>query len=225
MKKLSFVIISAASLLLASCGAVGLNQSGVASTQQAATQTAADAGASVLGNILSAASNGQTIGNVLQSVLGLDKITKQNIIGTWTYSQPGCAFTSQQLLAQAGGEAVATSIKQKMQSTYQKVGINSNSTTITFNQDGTFSSKIAGKSFSGTYTFDEANYKITLQGLLLNVNCYAKKNSDGIALLFEASKLLTLMQTMATLSGNSTAKTIGELSKNYDGLRVGFDFK
>ena len=165
------------------------------------------------------------MGNVLQSVLGLDKVTKENLIGTWTYYQPGCAFTSQNLLAQAGGEAVASTIRQKLSGYYGTVGIKSSNTKITFNQDGTFAATIAGKSWQGNYTFDASTYKITLSGLLLNVNCYAKRNSTGIGILFEGKKLLTLMQTMATLSGNQTAQTIGDLSKNYDGLRIGFDMK
>jgi hypothetical protein len=218
MKKISLIVATALCMMLGSCGM---------GTPGATTQSSnsAAAGGGMLGSVISAVTNGQVVGNVLQSVLGLDKLTKADLVGSWNYSQPGCAFTSKELLAQAGGEAVAQSIKDKMAGTFQTVGISSANTKITFNQDGTFSSTIAGKSFSGKYSFDESTYKVTLQGLLLNINCYAKKNSNGVALLFEASKLLTILQTMATLSGNSTAQTIGDLSKNYDGLRLGFDFK
>lgn len=208
------ITMAAAAILMSSCG-MGV-QGNTANSSNAAQ-------GSVLGSILSASTDGQTIGNVLQSVLGLDKVTKANLIGTWKYSQPGCAFTSQNLLAQAGGEAVATSIKQKMSGYYSTVGIKSSNTQVTFNENGTFTAKIAGKSWQGNWTFDEANYKITMQGILLNVNCYAKMNSNGIGLLFEGKKLLTLLQTMTALSGNQTVQTIGDLSKNYDGVRVGFD--
>ena len=208
------ITMAAAAILMSSCG-MGA-QGNTANSSNAAQ-------GSVLGSILSASTDGQTIGNVLQSVLGLDKVTKANLIGTWKYSQPGCAFTSQNLLAQAGGEAVATSIKQKMTGYYSTVGIKSSNTQVTFNENGTFTAKIAGKSWQGNWTFDEANYKITMQGILLNVNCYAKMNSNGIGLLFEGKKLLTLLQTMTALSGNQTVQTIGDLSKNYDGVRVGFD--
>lgn len=208
------ITMAAAAILMSSCG-MGA-QGNTANSSNAAQ-------GSVLGSILSASTDGQTIGNVLQSVLGLDKVTKANLIGTWKYSQPGCAFTSQNLLAQAGGEAVATSIKQKMSGYYSTVGIKSSNTQVTFNENGTFTAKIAGKSWQGNWTFDEANYKITMQGILLNVNCYAKMNSNGIGLLFEGKKLLTLLQTMTALSGNQTVQTIGDLSKNYDGVRVGFD--
>ena len=64
-----------------------------------------------------------------------------------------------------------------------------------------------------------------MSGLLLNVNCYAKQNVNGIGLLFEGKKLLTLIQTMSALSGNNntTIKTIGDVASSYNGLRVGFD--
>ncbi|MBP3767483.1 MAG: DUF4923 family protein [Prevotella sp.] len=46
-----------------------------------------------------------------------------------------------------------------------------------------------------------------------------------MALLFESKKLLTVLQTMAALSNDDTYKKFGELSKNYDGIRIGFDMK
>lgn len=166
------------------------------------------------------------LGNILSSVLGgTSKPTQQQLIGSWAYSQPGCAFTSEKLLAQAGGEVVASQIKSKLAPTYQNIGVNSSNTNVTFNQDGTFSAKFAGTGISGNYTFDESTSKVTMQGMLLTINCYAKRNVDGIALLFESSKLLTLLQTISALSGNSTLQTVGEISKSYDGLRLGFDFQ
>ena len=50
-------------------------------------------------------------------------------------------------------------------------------------------------------------------------------NSDGMAILFESSKLLTMLQTLSAMSGNTQLQTIGEIAKSYDGLRVGFDMK
>lgn len=207
MKKV-MMMMAAAMLLLSSCG----TNFGMGNTSTGTTST-------------TTATTGAAVGNVLQSVLGLDKMTQQSLIGTWTYSQPGCAFSSEQLLAKAGGELVAAQIKTKAQPAFQSVGINSNNTQVTFNQDGTFSAKVAGKSWSGKYTYDESTSKVQMSGLLLNVNCYAKRTSTGIALLFEASKLLQLIQTMSALQGNSQASTIGEIAKSYDGLRLGFDMK
>ena len=61
--------------------------------------------------------------------------------------------------------------------------------------------------------------------MLLSVNCYTKRELNGISILFEAKKLLTILQTMAALSGRTDLQTIGDLSKQYDGVRVGFDMK
>ena len=178
-----------------------------------------------MSQVLSAMTNGTGVVNAISSVIGLDKVKAQDLIATWSYSAPGCAFTSENLLAKAGGEVAAVQIEEKLLPYYKQVGITSGNTFITFNEDGTFTSKIAGTPFSGKYTFDEASQKITLKGLLLSVNCYAKKEINGISILFEAKKLLTVLQTMSAMSGNKDLQTIGDLSKNYDGVRVGFDMK
>ena len=177
-----------------------------------------------MNQVLSAIQNGSVI-NAITSVIGLDKVSAQNLIGTWTYNGPGCAFTSENLLAKAGGEVAAAQIEEKVKPYYQQVGISASNTQITFNQDGTFSSKIAGTNFSGTYTFNEASQQIKLKGLLLSITCYTKREINGISILFEAKKLLTVLQTMSALSGNANLQTIGDLSKQYDGVRVGFDMK
>jgi hypothetical protein len=178
-----------------------------------------------MSQVLGAMTNGTGVVNAISSVIGLDKVKAQNLIATWKYSGPGCAFTSENLLAKAGGEVAAAQIEEKLLPYYQQVNISASNTYITFNQDGTFSSKIAGTPFSGTYTFDEASQQINLRGLLLSINCYAKKEISGISILFEAKKLLTVLQTMAALSGNTNIQAIGDLSKNYEGVRVGFDMK
>lgn len=209
MKKNVLISAAFAAMVLTSCGTTPL--SALAAQNTNATTASNVAGSAVSG--------------LLQSVIGKVKLTQNDLIGTWHYSQPGCAFTSENLLAQAGGEMVASEIRTKLLPAYQKVGLKGANTQVTFKQDGTFTAKIAGKSWAGTYTFDDATSKITLTGLLLNVNCYAKRNTDGISLLFEAKKLLTLIQTMSALSSNQTVQAMGELSSNYDGLRVGFDMK
>lgn len=176
-----------------------------------------------MSQVLSAMTNGTGVVNAITSVIGLDKVSAQTLIGTWQYRNPGCAFTSENLLAKAGGEVAAVQIEEKLLPYYQQVGISANNTMITFNQDGTFSSRICGTPFSGRYTFDEATQKITLKGLLLTVNCYTKREMNGISILFEGKKLLSLLQTLATLSGNQNLETVSEISKKYEGVRVGFD--
>ena len=222
-KTIFFCSLAMSAMMLTGCGTQNSTLS------QIGTQVLSDVllGTSTTGTTgtTTQASSG-ALGNILQSVLtGTTRPTKQQLIGSWSYSQPGCAFTSEKLLTQAGGEVVAAEIKAKLAPTFQSIGIKSSNTSVIFNQDGTFSAKFAGTGMNGNYTYDEATGKVTLQGMLLTINCYAKRNSDGIALLFESSKLLTLLQTISALSGNGTLQTVGEISKNYDGVRLGFDFK
>jgi len=213
MKK-TFALVAAATLMLAACG------TGAGTASNNSNQAG---NGSVLGGVLAAVANGNAVGNILQSFIGSTTVKAQDLVGTWNYSTPGCAFSTENMLAKAGGEVAAAEIKQKLASPFSTVGIKKGNTSITFNSNNTFTATVAGKQMGGNYTFDEATQKITLQMLLLNVNCYAKKNSDGIGILFESSKLLTLLQTAATLSGNSTLNTLSDLSKHYDGVRMGFD--
>lgn len=180
-------------------------------------------GCANMNQVLTAMSNTQGINNAIQSVIGLDKVSAPMLPGTWQYRGPGCAFTSENLLAKAGGEMAAVQIEDKLLPYYQKVGIASGNTAITFSNDGSFSAKVAGKSFSGTYAFDEAKQQIKLQTLLFSINCYTKRESNGMSVLFEAKKLLTLLQTMSAMSGSKDLQTLGDFSKNYDGARIGFD--
>ena len=197
-----------AAMMMAGCGTTGLLGT-----------TGTGSNGSIITN------SDDALGNILASVLGgTTKLTQKQLVGSWKYYQPGCAFTSDKLLAQAGGEVVASEIKAKLLPTYQTLGVKSSNTSVVFKDDNTFTATFAGKSFSGNYSFDEATSQVTMKGLLLTLNCYVKRNSNGIALLFESSKLLTLLQTISALSGNNTLQTVGELSKNYDGLRLGFDF-
>ena len=197
MKKIKIGLWALASLVMVSCGNMG--------------------------QVMSAMTNGTGIANAVKSVIGLDKVKAQQLIGDWKYKGPGCAFTSENLLAKAGGEMAAVQIEEKVKPYYQQVGLSAENTFISFKEDGTFSSQIAGTPFNGQYTFDEATQKITLKSLFFSVNCYAKKEVGGISILFEANKLLTLLQTMAAFSGNKDLQTISDLSKKYDGVRIGFD--
>ena len=199
-------------MLVVSCGVGG-------TTGGNQSQTGA-----IFGAVLTDVLQGGTISNVITSVIGAQTVTRANLIGSWRYTSPGCAFTSENLLAKAGGEVAAAQIRTKVQPYYQQIGISSQNTFITFNEDGTFSAQFRGTPMSGKWTFDEKSYKVNLQGLLLSINCYAKRNANGIGLLFESKKLLTMLQTMAAMSGNQNIQAVGEISESYDGVRIGFDF-
>ena len=201
-----------------------------AATSTSATSNAGSAVAGILGAVLGGNSNSSSsagssiINGILNNVIGSGTFSKQELCAhTWKYSKPGCAFTSENLLAKAGGEIAANKVEEKLSEYYSKFGFSGSNTYFTFNTDGTFTSKIDGKSWQGNYTFDEKTHAIQLKGLLLSMSGYATKTTNGISLLFDQKKLLNLIKTMGALKGSSTLSAIGTIANNYDGMRVGFE--
>lgn len=194
-------------------------------TSNAGSSVAGILGAVLGGNSNSSSSAGSSIINgILNNVIGSGTFSKQDLCAhTWKYSKPGCAFTSENLLAKAGGEIAANKVEEKLGEYYSKFGLSGSNTYFTFKTDGTFAAKIDGKSWQGNYTFDEKTHAILMKGLLLSMSGYATKTTNGISLLFDQTKLLNLIKTMGALKGSSTLSAIGTIANNYDGMRVGFE--
>lgn len=189
--------------------------------------------ANVLGGLLGAAtgntsgstsSAGSIIGGLLNNVIGSGTFSKEDLCAhTWKYSKPGCAFTSENLLAKAGGEIAASKVEEKLSTYYNKFGFSSSNTQFAFTTDGNFSAQIDGKPWQGTYTFDEKTHAIHLKGLLLSASGYATKTTNGISLLFDQKKLLNLIKMLSAFKGSSTLSAVGTIANSYDGMRVGFE--
>ena len=217
MKKKSIIIIALSALILGGCMMPTSNTNTGGNGNNGTTL------GDVLGGILGPGSS--TIGGITELIIGKIKLKQEDLIGSWKYAAPGCAFTSENLLAEAGGAAIASQIKNTLSGYYNNLGVNANNTTFTFTKEGTFSAQILGIPWSGTYTYNPSNGSVALKGLLLSSTAFVTRTSSGISLTFESKKLLSLLQTLAKLSGNSTISTIGDLSSNYKGLRIGFDMK
>ena len=201
-----------------------------AATSSSTTSNAGSTVAGILGAVLGGNSNSSSsagssiINGILNNVIGSGTFSKQDLCAhTWKYSKPGCAFTSENLLAKAGGEIAANKVEEKLGEYYSKFGFSGSNTYFTFKTDGTFAAKIDGKSWQGNYTFDEKTHAIQMKGLLLSMSGYATKTTNGISLLFDQTKLLNLIKTMGALKGSSTLSAIGTIANNYDGMRVGFE--
>ena len=204
-----------------------------ATTTSTANSNTSSTIANVLGGLLGAAtgntsgstsSAGSIISGLLNNVIGSGTFSKEDLCAhTWKYSKPGCAFTSENLLAKAGGEIAASKVEEKLSTYYNKFGFNSSNTQFTFTTDGNFSAQIDGKPWQGSYTFDEKTHAIQLKGLLLSASGYATKTTNGISLLFDQKKLLNLIKMLSAFKGSSTLSAVGTIANSYDGMRVGFE--
>lgn len=214
--------------------------SAAASAPTTSTSTTTNSGysagsvvAGVLGGLLgggtttgSSSTGSSIINGILNNVIGSATFSQADLCAhTWKYSKPGCAFTSENLLAKAGGEIAASKIEEDLSKYYSKFGFSKSNTYFTFKTDGTFAAKIDGKSWNGTYTFDEKTHAIQLKGLLLSASGFATRTANGISLLFEQKKLLTLVKTLSklNLTGSTTMSAVSSIVDNYDGVRVGFE--
>lgn len=190
------------------------------------TSTSVDAttGATTSATAATTTSIGSIISGLLNNVIGSGTFSKADLCAhTWKYSKPGCAFTSENLLAKAGGEIAASKVEEKLSTYYNKFGFSSSNTQFAFTTDGNFSAQIDGKPWQGTYTFDEKTHAIHLKGLLLSASGYATKTTNGISLLFDQKKLLNLIKMLSTFKGSSTLSAVGSIANSYDGMRVGFE--
>ena len=210
MKKMMMAVVAA--LMLQGCG---MTNPGVNGGSQMGGTTTNNSGSSIGSNAL---------GGLLDLVVGSVKLSQTDIIGTWSYVEPACAFTSENLLAKAGGSVAAKTVNEKLLPVYKSLHISSGNTQLTFRENGQFTGKIGGFPMSGTYTFDAANGLVKMKSLT-TFTAHLTRSTHGMNFTFESKKILTLLQTVSALSGNTSLSTIGDISKQFSGVRLGFAMK
>ena len=176
---------------------------------------------SVLGGVVNKVE--ETVSKVNESV---------SIVGTWKYTAPDCKFQSDDLLSKAGGEVAAKKVEEQMSNYLSKLGFNEN-TVYVFNADSTYTSTVAGRTVSGTYSYNKDTNEMTLKtkiGLKMTTQVSTSLlNGGSMSLLFKADKIMSLAQTVtgavAGKSSNATITTLNTVLSQYDGLLLGFEMK
>lgn len=163
---------------------------------------------------------------VAKEVVGDKTTTASSIIGTWNYIAPECQFESESLLSKAGGEVAAKKVEDQMQTVYDKIGLSG--CQFTFNEDGTYSYLLKGRTVSGNYTFDDAEKTISMSVKLgIKLTAHVVTAGNNMSLVFNTDKLMSALQTItgAVSKVNDTAATVNSLLSNYDGMRIGFEME
>lgn len=176
-----------------------------------------------LGNL--AKGIGQVLGNDLSSVIsGKNNVTKETLAGTWTYAEPAVSFESSNLLKQAGGEIVASTIEKKLATQFSKVGITPGKFMITFGEDGTFSTvKNGNTTTSGTYSINGSKITFSYLEGTANVSGYAQMVNNKLSLSFDSSKLLGVIGKISKYT-SGTLSTVSSLASSFDGMKTGLAF-
>lgn len=197
-----------------------LLKKGKESNSTEATDTKqSDGGSSAGSSVLSG------LASLIGDATGLNKLTPKDLVGTWNYVQPAVAFQSENFLQKAGGAAAATVIVDKVRPYYQTVGLDKVS--FTFKDDGTMSMGVGRLALTGAYSQQEDGsfiFDIQIKGKSIKkMQAFVTRQMKNICVTFDASGLISLINTVANFTGNSTAQGLASVLNSYDGLTVGFE--
>lgn len=181
------------------------------------------------GDLLKKASDGLNLGSTakdyVSALLGKDKVTAEDLVGTWTYSEPVLVLESDQVLGKIGGAVMAQTAEKKLSSVMEKIGVKPGVVKMTFNADSTYTCDFNGRSLRGTYEVQDATLtlkKLNFTALSANV----KKTGNSLQLAVQADKLLTLVSSLTSIvPEDGMLSTVTSLFKSYDGMQVGVKFE
>ena len=202
MKKIMMRMMAAALMMLAAPGVYAQND---------------------LSNILNGVLGGQT-GDVisgLTSVFSSDKqATTNNIIGTWSYTEPAIVFTSDNLLTKVAAKVAANKLETKLQSYLTQYGIKPGALVLTFNEDGTCTEKLNGKTIKGKWQVKDSKLILTLGGIKA-LQITTQIDGKDMQFVTDATKLLKLFKSVGAKSTNKNIQTVTSLMKSVDGMQAG----
>ena len=203
MKKTILTLGAAMTMMLSGCMTPGMGTAGSASNDNVLT--------SVLGAVL---------GNVL---FGGSLFDQSSMLGQWNYSAPSAAFTTQQALTKAGGNATVTNMTSSLASNYSNIGINRTNTGFSFLAGNKFSAKVNGIPFIGTYAYNQQTGEIALKTATETIKGNVIKTQKGMGLMFDSKQMANILQKEGKVSNRAAVEAVSKLAKSADGARVGFE--
>lgn len=188
----------------------------------------------ILSKVSTSANDSTSSGNAGGGLAGLlgkitDVLKPTDLTGVWEYSAPAVNFKTDNLLMQAGGAAASATIKNKIEPYYQRAGLDK--TVLTIEKDSTFVMKFKKGQLKGNIVSGEDGKMVFQFKALGKINIgkmdasVSKLTGNKLQLTFDVSKLMKIVNAVATVSGNSTVQGLNKLLQSYDGLEAGFELK
>ncbi len=166
-----------------------------------------------------------TTGSLLSSLTSIFSSSKtakaDDLVGTWTYTEPAVVFSSSNVLKNAGGKVASATIEKKLQKQLQKYGIKKGTMTMTFDKDGNFTQTVAGKSLNGTYSISGKEVELKYNGTMKQVLGTTQVDGNSLLIVMDATKLLSYMNIIGSLSNNSMLSAATSLVGSMDGMQCG----
>lgn len=172
---------------------------------------------------------GDALGGLISGLLGGGELSEADLAGVYAYKEPAVTFKSDNLLQKAGGAAMAATIVNKLSPYYEKAGLQN--LVVTLTPEKTFEFSLGKAKLTGTFRRDSTqtssncfifNFKALGKISIGQITADVQKSSSGLILTFDASKLLSLMNTVAKFTGKQTLQAAASFLNCYDGLNCGF---
>ena len=161
----------------------------------------------------------------ITSIFSKDKqATTNNIIGTWSYQEPAIVFTSDNLLTKVAAKVAANKLENKLQSYLTKYGVKPGALVLTFNEDGTCTETLNGKTLKGKWEVKDSKLVLTLGGIKA-LQILTQIDGKDMQFVTDATKLLKLFKSVGAKSTNKNIKTVTSLMKSVDGMQAGVSLR
>lgn len=170
-----------------------------------------------------------TLGNIVNNVLGSTSVELSDLQGSWKTTGPAVVFKSNDLLEKAGGAAASSAIESKLDTYYKRLGLEN--IPVSFDNNGTMTMTIKGHSVSGTLTNNgDGSYHLQLGksgilsklGSMTSMTIYLQKSGNNLSVTADATKLVAIATKLASATDKATLKTAANLLNKYDQICIGF---
>jgi len=163
--------------------------------------------------------------NSLTAIFSSDKqANKNNIVGTWSYSEPAIVLTGSNLLTNAAYKIAANKVENKLQTYLSQYGIKPGTFSMTFNEDGTCTETLKGKTMKGQWKIQDQKLLLTIGGVK-TLSITTQISGSEMMLVTDATKLLNMFKSFGANSNNQNIKTAASLLKGAKGMQAGITLK
>lgn len=170
-------------------------------------------------------SNGGTTDDLLSGITSIfsDKkvATIDELVGEWAYTEPAVVFMSENLLKKAGGKLASSAIEKTIETQLNKVGITKGAMKMTFTRNGRFTQTIGGRRLRGTFTIKGKEVVLKYAGEIKQLVGTTQVDGNDLLIVMDASKMLTYLKAIGSISGNASLKTATSLLGSMDGMLCG----
>lgn len=174
----------------------------------------------------------QSFGDILNAIgnaTATDNFNITTLKGTYKYKEPAVSFKSDEMLGSIGGAALSSQLETKLKPYFKASGIQNLS--INFDGNSNFTAKIKGKEIKGHIERDSTStdmlFYFETNGKTWDkpVKAMVTKSGNNINVMFDATRLLELSQSLSGALNISSLQTIATLLSKYKGAYVGVRLK